>query len=34
MPSESELGRDREVGLCEFEDSLVFIMSFKTARAT
>jgi hypothetical protein len=34
MPSIPELRRQREVGLCEFEASLVYIVSSRTARAT
>ena len=30
----SALGRQRQVDLCEFEVSLVYRVSFKTARAT
>jgi hypothetical protein len=30
----SALKRQRQVDLCEFEDSLVYIVSFRTAKAT
>jgi hypothetical protein len=34
MPLIPALGQQMEVDLCEFEASLVYIVSFRTARAT
>ena len=33
LPSVSALGRQRQVRLCEFEATIVFIVSSRTARA-
>jgi hypothetical protein len=34
MPLVSEFGRQRQADLCKFKASLVYIASFRTARAT
>jgi hypothetical protein len=34
MPLISSLGRQRQINVCEFKDSQVYKLSYKTARAT